>query len=133
MNDIVFQCGKKFKEVEQILVKNIYSGFLEGVADQKINQHLVQQFVKDVEEGSLNQKPHLFLQRNKPVDECSALPPYACAVSLRSNEPANNPNYLMSVATFVWFQHQNPLTDGFEIIDLAKTLCWKDVAKDLNW
>jgi len=39
----------------------------------------------------------------------------------------------MSVATLVWFQHQNPLTDGFEIVDLAKTLCWKDVAKDLNW
>ncbi|MFZ6864187.1 hypothetical protein ACO0K7_16280 [Undibacterium sp. Ji67W] len=133
MNDIVFQCGKSFTEVERILVKNIYSGFLEGVADQKINQHLVQQFVKDVEESSFNQKPHLFLQKIKSDNECPALPPYACALSLRSNEPANNPNYLISVATFVWFQHHNPLSDGFEITDLAKTLCWKDVAKDLNW
>ncbi|MFZ6686811.1 hypothetical protein ACO0K0_03560 [Undibacterium sp. SXout11W] len=133
MNDIVFRCGKSFQEVERIFVKNIYSGFLEGVADQKINQHLVQQFVKDVEDSSVNQKPHLFLQKSKSGDECSALPAYACALSLRSNEPANNPNYLMSVATLVWFQHQNPLSDGFEIVDLAKTLCWKDVAKDLNW
>jgi len=47
--------------------KNIYSGFLEGVADQKINQHLVQQFVKDVEDSSVNQKPHLFLQKTNPL------------------------------------------------------------------
>ena len=131
MNDIVFQCGKSVKEIERIFVKNIYSGFLEGVEDQRVNQDLVQQFVKDVQESSSNHQPHLFLQ--KSTDRCVALPAYACAVSLRSDEPANNPNYLMSTATFVWFQECNPLTDGFELVDLVKKLKWKDVARDVNW
>jgi len=133
MSDIIFQCGKSFKEIERVFVKNIYSGFLEGSANQKINQELFGQFVKDVQESSLNQTPYLILQKIKSNDQCAALPAYACAVSLLCDEHAIDSSYLMSAATLVWFQASNPLTEGFDLHELVKTLCWKDVAKDVNW
>ena len=133
MNEIVFQCGKSVKEIEKIFVKNIYAGFIEGVDDQRVNQELVLQFVKDVQSAAPHYQPYLFLNDTNSATHCVALPPYACAVSLRSDEPANNPHYLMSTATLVWFQERNPLTEGFDLIQLAKSLNWKDVAKDVNW
>jgi hypothetical protein len=133
MKTILFRCGTEFQSVDNIYVKNIYSGFIEGVADPKINQDIVADFVQDIRQRAWQGKPYLLFSDMQDNAHYPALPEYACAVNLRFAEPVHHPDCLMSAATLVWFQQQNPILHGFDLTELIRELHWKDVASDLSW
>lgn len=123
--NITFKCSTQPSFTNSIIVERTYAGLMAGMPNEKRNKLFIEDFLVKVGNDA-----HVITPVIEEKQACPFLPKYSCAVSLTHMNPAHDPDSELSFTTIVWFQEKNPLTDGFDIIDLAKNIDWKDTAKD---